>query len=99
MQHGKIHGCHQCDYKAATKQHLEIHKHTKHEGIRYSCGQCVYRATSMQAQKNHKKVKHEGVKLRSMRVQSKTKNNLKVHRQSKNEGSIVVTTKLHSKEI
>ena len=62
MRHGKIHGCHQFDYKAATKQHLEIHKHTKHEGIRYSCGQCVYRATSMQAQKNHKKEKHEGVK-------------------------------------
>ena len=32
----KLHVCNQCDCKAATKQQIEIHKQTKHEGITYS---------------------------------------------------------------
>ena len=36
----KIHVCHQCDYKAATKQKIEIHKLTIHERIKFSYDQC-----------------------------------------------------------
>ena len=61
LQHRKIHGCNQCGFKAAKEQQIEIHKQTKHEGIRYSCDQCDNKALSNQTQKNHKRVAHDGI--------------------------------------
>ena len=48
--------------QGSKKQQIEIHKRTKHEGIRYSCDQRDSKAPSNQTQKNHKRVAHDGIK-------------------------------------
>ena len=34
------HQCDQCDSKYTYKQHLQTHKESVHEGVKYTCNQC-----------------------------------------------------------
>ena len=62
--------CDQCDYKAATKGNMNVHKQAKHEGIQYSCDQrviqldcdqCEYKATQKFNLRMHIQLKHIGI--------------------------------------
>ena len=61
---GVRYDCEHCEYKAKTKQHLEIHTQGSHEGVRYPCDLCSYKATRIANLKQHKQFRHEGLIFR-----------------------------------
>ena len=61
---GVRYDCDYCEYKAKTKQHLEIHTQCSREGVRFPCELCRYKATRITNLKQHKKTRHEGLIFR-----------------------------------
>ena len=47
---------------ATTKESLDRHKRSVHEGMKYPCGQCEYQATTKENLDRHKRSVHEGIK-------------------------------------
>ena len=52
--------CDECDYKAAQRTSLRIHKKGIHKGAMYQCNECFYKFTRKDNLKKHKKSVHEG---------------------------------------
>ena len=59
----KKHQCPQCEYKAAQKAHLQRHKESIHEGLRFPCPHCEYKATLKESLQIHMQSVHEGQKF------------------------------------
>ena len=62
IQGGKNCNCTLCGQEFQSKNGLERHKRTKHEGIKFSCDQCNYKAAGIYSVRQHKEFIHEGVK-------------------------------------
>ena len=54
--------CEFCDYKATTKNTLQNHVKSIHDGVKYSCEYCEYKATTKSDLRRHVKSIHDGVK-------------------------------------
>ena len=76
-----------CDYKATQRGYLQIHKQSKHEGLKYGCDQCNYEASGKGQVQKHKESKHEDLKYGCGNCDFTTsrKEYLARHRQVKHE--------------
>ena len=61
MHWGIVFGCNQCEHKAKTKSHLNVHMQSQHEVYRFYCDQCNYTAATKGKMNVHKQAKHEGI--------------------------------------
>ena len=61
MYEGIVFGCNQCEHKAKTKSHLDVHIASQHEVYRFYYDQCEYKATTKGNMKMHNQAKHEGI--------------------------------------
>ena len=58
-----IYHCDNCDYKTGHKKHIQTHKLSIHEKVRYECDECIKKFTDPSSLRRHKKSKHEGVRF------------------------------------
>ena len=80
--------CDQCHKTYSSRQGLNNHKQSVHEGVKYSCDECEYQTTTQKQLTRHIQSKHEGVKYACDQCdhQATRQEHLIVHIQSKHEG-------------
>ena len=88
MNTSETNTCTDCLSVFTTKQGLQRHTQSKHEGVVYSCNQCQYNATTQGNLSIHQKSKHEGITYSCNQCQynATTQGHLSIHQQSKHEG-------------
>merc|ERR1712126_487683 len=80
--------CDECEKHYCSKQMLERHFQSSHEGVKYSCNQCNNRFTLQSNLTAHIKSRHEGVKYpcNQCNFQATLQSSLIHHCKSKHEG-------------
>jgi len=80
--------CTQCDYRTNHSGHLNIHRESKHEGVRYKCDQCDFAAISKSYLTYHKESKHDGIRYpcETCGFGAISLSNLRAHKRAKHEG-------------
>ena len=80
--------CSQCEFKATSKAHLQIHVKSIHEGQKFPCTQCGSTFTQKENLQTHIKSVHEGQKFHCTHCGSTytDKGTLQKHIKSVHEG-------------
>jgi len=84
----ELFACNRCGNEYSSKNRVQQHIATKHDGIRYPCEECHFTGSEPKSLKQHVKTIHENIRISCDFCESThaTKNHLKLHVQSKHEG-------------
>ena len=61
VANSQSYNCQDCEAVFTTKNGLQYHYRSKHEGVTYSCNECEHRALTKFNLRRHQKAKHEGL--------------------------------------